>query len=57
MTNDEFERMNNLSEKAIQDLASDEELKEFKELVSDWNGSVHFNLYNGLSNLRYVNND
>jgi hypothetical protein len=55
MTNDEFERMNNLSEKAIQNLASDEELKEFIELVSDWNESSQFNINNGLSNLRYMN--
>ncbi|MFT5296405.1 MAG: hypothetical protein ACI9YH_002425 [Colwellia sp.] len=46
--------MNTLSQKSIKDLVSDEELKEFKELVSHWNESVHFNLYSSLSNLRYV---
>ena len=44
MTNEEFERMNILSEKAMNETASRNELKEFNELLDDWNTSVEFNL-------------
>jgi len=48
MTSDEFDRLNSLSEKAMRDTASRNELKEFNELLNDWNKSVEFNLINGL---------
>ena len=48
MTTDEFARLNNLSEKAMNETASRNELKEFNELLDDWNECVEFNLINGL---------
>jgi len=50
MTTDEFDRLNNLSEKALTETASRNELKEFNELLEDWNSCVEFNLINGLRN-------
>jgi hypothetical protein len=44
MTADEFDRLNSLSEKAFTETASRNELKEFNELLEDWNTSVEFNL-------------
>ena len=55
MANDEFERLNTLSQKAINETASQNELKELSTLVEDWNKSVQFNLTHGLSNLRHLN--
>lgn len=54
MTNDEFERMNTLSLRAINNAASENELKEFNKLVESWSASVEFNLNNGITNLRYI---
>jgi len=51
MTNDEFTRLNSLSEKAINKTASRNELKEFNELLDNWNQCVEFNLLNGLRDL------
>jgi len=51
MTADEFARLNSLSEKAMQETASRNELKEFKELLEDWNTSIEFNLDYRASNL------
>ena len=48
MNMDEFERLNTLSEKAMNETASRNELKEFNELLAEWNASVEFNLLNGL---------
>jgi len=48
MTTDEFARLNSLSEKAMNETASRHELKEFNELLNDWNNCVEFNLINGL---------
>jgi hypothetical protein len=47
MTSDEFDRLNTLSEKALTETASRNELKEFNELLDDWNESVEFNLLLG----------
>jgi len=47
MTTDEFDRLNTLSEKAMTETASRNELKEFNKLLDDWNTSVEFNLING----------
>jgi hypothetical protein len=51
MTSDEFDRLNSLSEKALNETASRNELKEFNELLEDWNTSVEFNLAYRASNL------
>jgi len=51
MTTDEFARLNNLSEKAMNETASRNELKEFNELLEDWNTSIEFNLNYRSSNL------
>jgi hypothetical protein len=50
MTSDEFDRLNTLSEKALTETASRNELKEFNELLEDWNTSVEFNLAYRTSN-------
>jgi hypothetical protein len=46
MTNDEFERLNYLSEKAITETATLNELREFKRLMDLWNMFYEFNLLN-----------
>lgn len=51
MTTDEFARLSSLSEKAMNETASRNQLKEFNELLEDWNASVEFNLAYRSSNL------
>jgi hypothetical protein len=51
MTSDEFDRLNSLSEEALNETVSRNELKEFNELLEDWNTSVEFNLAYRTSNL------
>ena len=51
MTTDDFTRLNSLSEKAMNETASRNDLKEFNELLSEWNDCVEFNLLNGLRDL------
>jgi hypothetical protein len=56
MTSNEFDRLNSLSEKALTEkalteTASRNELKEFNELLEDWNTSTEFNLAYRTSNL------
>jgi hypothetical protein len=51
MTTDDFSRLNSLSEKAMNETASRNELKEFNELLDEWNDCVEFNLLNGLRDL------
>jgi len=46
MEHTEFERLNALSEKAMNDKASPNELKEFNTLLSDWNDSAELNMFN-----------
>lgn len=48
MTKNDFERLNSLSEKVLNETASPSELKEFYGLFERWNASVKFNLINGL---------
>lgn len=51
MNNDDFQRLNYLSEKALQETANSDELKEFNNLLSEWNTSVEQNLFCGLNNI------
>lgn len=46
MTDDDFDRLNFLSEKAITETATPNELREFKQLMDLWNTSYEFNLLN-----------
>jgi hypothetical protein len=41
----EFERLNHLSEKSLNDNATLHEMKEFEQLHSKWNKSEEFNLF------------
>jgi hypothetical protein len=44
MGNEEFERLNMLSEKAINDCLTPIELEEFNKLLTSWNQSTEYNL-------------
>jgi hypothetical protein len=56
MTTDEFDRLNSLSEKALTETVTKNELIEFYELLHDWNTSFEFNLnYRTLSLLMCSN--
>jgi len=48
MTSNEFERLNTLSEKALNETASRNEMTEFNELLNNWNSCGEFNLMNDL---------
>jgi hypothetical protein len=48
MNMDEFDRLNTLSEKVLAETASYDDLKEFNELLNDWNTSAELNLFNDL---------
>jgi len=45
---DDFVRLNTLSEKAINDIATRNELEEFSQLLTTWNESIQYNLLKGL---------
>ena len=45
MDANEFERLNYLSEKSLNDNANLREMKEFEQLHSKWNESEEFNLF------------
>lgn len=47
MEADDFERLNTLSEKAIDGIATPNELKEFNQLLTIWNESIEYNLLQG----------
>jgi hypothetical protein len=47
MSLEEFERLNELSEKALNETASEAELKEFSALLASWNASAELRLYGG----------
>jgi len=47
MSLEEFERLNELSEKALNETASEAELKEFSVLLASWNASAELRLYGG----------
>jgi hypothetical protein len=44
MNTEQFERLNTLSEKAINDTATINELEEFNHLLIAWNQSTEYNL-------------
>ena len=48
METTEIERLNSLSEKAMKDIATPNELIELKELLTIWNESAECNLLKGL---------
>ena len=45
MTNNDFERLNALADKALNEVVTDNELIEFSKLLSVWNESTELNLY------------
>jgi len=45
MRNNDFERLNNLADKALNEVVTDNELKEFSRLLNVWNESTELNLY------------
>ena len=47
MKKEDFERLNMLSEKAINDIATPNELKEFSQLLTTWNELTEYNLLQG----------
>ncbi len=47
----DFERLNTLSEKAMNDIATPHELKEFSQLLTTWNESTEYNVLHGLYSL------
>jgi len=51
MNQEEFDRLNHLSEKALQEMATPNELIEFSRLLNEWNQSVELNLFSGLKNI------
>jgi hypothetical protein len=48
MKMEEFERMNSLSEKALIESATPNELQELKQLLTIWNESTEYNLIQGI---------
>jgi hypothetical protein len=50
MKTEEIERLNSLSEKAMKDIATPEELTELNHLLIIWNESTEYNLIQGLYN-------
>jgi hypothetical protein len=55
MNMDQFERLNTLSEKAINDTATVNELEEFSNLLIAWNQSTEYNLLHATNTL--ISND
>ena len=47
MTCEEFDRLNTLAEKALNEVATGYELEELNLLLSLWNETVEFNLLSG----------
>ena len=47
MDTEQYERLNALSLKAINDTATPNELEEFKQLLNAWNISTEYNLLQG----------
>jgi hypothetical protein len=44
MEKEDFERLNTLSQKAINDTVTTTELEEFKRLLTIWNDSTEYNM-------------
>ena len=53
MKKEEFNRLNALSEKALNDTVTHSELLEFKELLTSWNRSVELNSFGGFYTPNY----
>jgi len=47
MNTEEFERLNELSEKALNETANEQELREFSMLLKRWNTSAELRLFGG----------
>jgi len=45
MTNNDFESLNDLADKALNEAVTDNELKEFGQLLNVWNESTELNLF------------
>ncbi len=45
MNKEELERFNELSQKALKDIATENELLEYKQLLLIWNDSIEFNFH------------
>jgi len=45
MTRDDIERLNNLADKALNHVATGNELKEYNQLLTQWNESAELNLF------------
>ncbi len=48
MTKQEFSRSNMLSERAMDDIATPNELEEFRQLLSTWSDSEEYNVLQGV---------
>ena len=48
MNQNDFDRLNTLSEKALSDNITAKELNEFRFLINDWNTSFELSLLSGL---------
>ena len=49
MSQHDFERLNVISERALVDKITSEELKEFNKLIDDWSASTEFNVLAGFN--------
>ena len=47
MNMNSFERLNSLSEKALNETATPSEITEFNVLLNEWNSSAELNLFGG----------
>ena len=47
MTDDDLERLNTLTDKALSETMTGSELREFNELLTDWNDSIALELFSG----------
>jgi hypothetical protein len=54
MTTDDFDRLNILADKVLNDSATDNELKDFSQLLSVWSISTSLNLFNGHHSLQQI---
>ena len=52
MTGDDFERLNTLAGKALNDIATGNEIKEFNQLLTVWNESAELNLFSSHHSLQ-----
>ena len=52
MTNNDYERLNFLSDKTLNDSVTDDEITEFSQLLSLWSTTTTLNLFNGHHSLQ-----